>query len=82
MSLGLIVYAYDEENYISFKLIKHHSNPNEEVPNLSLDTNLAKVSRAEHRAYQEDVFKRMKNTKAPEGLTVKIDLKIEELERH
>lgn len=79
---GLIVYAYDEENYISFKLVKHQLILNDEAPNLSIDTNLAMVSRAEHRAYQEKVFKRMKNADAPEGVTIKIDVKVEQLERN
>ena len=79
---GALIYANDEEHYISFELTNQESLPLNKTPKMELDLDLPLVSRADHRAHQQKIFNRMKNLETPaEGLNVKIEIKIQQLER-
>lgn len=78
---GAIVFAYDDEKYISFKLIQADFLPENQKTNFQINSNQQVVSRAEYRAFQSRIYNRMKSIDAPEGVTISIDVKVEELER-
>lgn len=78
---GAIVFAYDDEKYISFKLIQADFLPKGQKLNFQINSNQHLVSRAEYRAFQSRIYNRMKSIEAPEGVTISIDVKVEELER-
>lgn len=78
---GAIIYAYDTEGFISWKLVDVIYLKKEEGSKMPEEPKLPVVSRAEYRAWRESAFKKLENREAPKGLTYDIKITTDYLEK-
>ncbi len=78
---GAVIHACDSTEYISFRALKISSSEEEAVKTI-LNPKLSIVSRQEQRAYQDKLAQKMENREAPEGLTYKLKVTLNRLEKN